>query len=247
MTQLGEWQRGFFFQPDGREDLRMYLWFYEWNLFEGVREGQHTPGVHHPQMQRDGNRGTLSHPDLGLQLTAQTTDTGADLQLAVTNVSTHRYPGIAAIIPCFNPGKQPEVAESPTFFDDDQNRTFYLGGEGLMPLIRRDIHFNHTFRTAIDAEAENGHYVFSDKWPTSPANASGGLLLRESSDHQWIAAIAWSDFLSLQGHNPWRCMHQSIRIGPLSPGATKSIDGRIYLYQGTREDCLAKFKADFPA
>ena len=157
--------------------------------------------------------------------TSQACENGADLLLSITNKTERTWPEIAAIIPCFNPGKQPEVSETPAFFDDDHERTWFLAEEGLVPLIHRDIHYNHTFRSAIDTET-----VWSDKWPTSPTNATGGILMRESTDRTWIAGIAWADFLSVQGHNPWRCMHQSIRAGALAPGETATICGKIYLF-----------------
>ena len=245
MIQMEQWKRGFVFYPKSHTDLRMYLWFYEWNLFEAVREGQHTPGKHEPHKHQENNTGTLTHADLGLNLDVQTTETGADLTLTVTNKTAHNWPEIAAIIPCFNPGKNPEVVATETFFDDNHERTYYLGTNGLTPLVRRDIHFNHMYRAQIDAQAQNGQYIFSEKWPTSPDNASGGLLVRESSDKMWVAGIAWESFLSLQGHNPWRCMHQSIRVGPLAPNENRDIRGKIYLLQGTKETVLEQYHTDF--
>ena len=240
MIILDKWRRGFSFTPDERNDLTMYLWFYEWNMFEAVHPGQHTGGDHVPQKTLDDNAGVLEHPDLGLRLNVSGNENGADLLLSIANKTDRTWPEVAAIIPCFNPGKQPEVSETRTFFDDDHERTYFLAEEGLVPLIHRDIHYNHTYRSAIDTET-----VWSDKWPTSPTNATGGILMRESIDRTWIAGIAWADFLSVQGHNPWRCMHQSIRAGALAPGETATIRGKIYLFEGTRHDCIEKFKSDF--
>ncbi len=240
MIALGEWRRGVFFAPGDRDDLKMYLWFYEWNLFDAVRPGQHTAGAHVPQKMLDNRAGTLTHPDLGLRLDVASRDHGADMRLSITNKTDRTWPEIAAIIPCFNPGKQPEVAETQAFFDDNHERTWFLAEEGLVPLIRRDIHYNRAFRRAINAET-----AWSDKWPTSPTDATGGILIRESQDRTWVAGIAWADFLSVQGHNPWRCMHPSIRAGALAPGETATVHGKVYLFAGTRHDCIEKFKADF--
>jgi len=245
MITLGEWRRGFSFTPEERDDLMMYIWFYEWNMFEAVHAGQHTGGDHVPQKTLNNNAGVLEHPELGLRLEVAGTEEGADLQLSVTNKTDRTWPEIAAIIPCFNPGKQPEVSETETFLDKEQERTWFLAEEGLVPLIHRDIHFNHDLRNAIDAETTDGKYVWHGKWPTSQTNATGGILMRESTDKTWVAAIAWDNFLSVQGHNPWFCMHQSIRVGPLAPGETSTTRGRIYLFEGTRHDCIEKFKTDF--
>jgi hypothetical protein len=185
----------------------------------------------------------LRHP--GLELTARAADDGAALELVVTNISEHRWPDIAAIIPCFNPGQRPQVVPTEQFFDDQHERTWFLGREGLEKLVKREIHLNRRFREQIDAQATQGEFVFSHKWPTSSRDAGGGLLLRESADNEWVAGIAWACYVSLQGHNPWRCMHQSIRVGPLEPGQTQRIRGRIYLFRGTRNDCLSKYRTEF--
>ena len=245
MIKLSEWKRGFFFTPDQAPDRRMYLWFYEWHLFDAFCKGQHTPGRHIPEksLADDGRSGVLTHD--GLQLNATVREDGADLQLTVTNQSTHDWPDIAAIIPCFNPGSVSEVPETESFFDDEHERTWFLGRSSLERLIKRDIHFNHDYRDAIDAEAEDGTYVFSEKWPTSGQDAGGGLLLRESIDGAWVAGIAWESYLSLQGHNPWRCMHQSVRVGPLESGETRKIKGRIYLFDGNRSDCLERYREEY--
>ena len=97
----------------------------------------------------------------------------------------------------------------------------------------------------MDAEAIDGLFVFSNKWPTSPDNAHAGLIVRESTNGRWVTGIAWEHFLSSQGHNPWSCMHLSVNVGPLEPGESKTIRGRIYLFHGTREDCLERFRHDF--
>jgi hypothetical protein len=72
-------------------------------------------------------------------------------------------------------------------------------------------------------------------------------MVRESVDGKWVAGIAWVDFLSAQGHNPRKCAHLSVRVGPLKCGQSKTVRGKIYLFQGTKEDCLRHFRRDFRA
>jgi len=76
-------------------------------------------------------------------------------------------------------------------------------------------------------------------------NAAAGLLVRESEDGRWVTGIAWDDYLSVQGHNPWSCMHACIRVGPLKPKKSKTVRGKLYLLPGTRQECLARFREDF--
>ncbi len=181
---------------------------------------------------------------------------GADMHLEITNNSDHDWPDIAAMIPCFNPGSErgnTDAQENPIFFDDAYENTWFLTENGL-DLIRgekfpREIHFNEEFLPSILAweKEEDDQFVFSNKWPTSSRNAKAGLMIRESEDQTWIMGIAWDDFLSVQGHNPWKCMHLSVRIGPLARGKTKKIKGKIYLFKGSKEECLEKYKKDFGA
>ena len=230
-----------------RADLQMYLWFYEWNLFEAVVQGEHTPGnwPPHKTIGADGKHATVTHPGMALQVAAR--DDGAQLGLSVRNESDHDWPEVAAIIPCFNPGA-PEIESAPptqAFYDEEHQRTWFASRAGLELLTNRAIHFNHALRPAIDDRSQDERFVFSDKWPTSPVDAAAGLLLRESSDGRWVAGIAWDDFVSAQGHNPWRCMHLSIRLGPLRRGETKELRGRLYLMESTKEACYKAFKQEF--
>jgi hypothetical protein len=173
-------------------------------------------------------------------------DDSVGLELTITNTSDHDWPEIAAIIPCLNPGQAPEVTPTEVLFDDGHERTWFLGQDGLEPLVGRHIHFHCDFRQQILAQTPpGGELPFSHKWPTSDADAGGGLLLRESIDRDWVAAIAWEDTLSLQGHNPWRCMHQSVRVGPLAPGATKGVRGNVYVMRATKDDVLERFQFEF--
>jgi hypothetical protein len=245
MINMDIWKRGFVFHPEDNPELRMYLWFYEWHLFDAFEKGQHTSGTFESDktINPEKSKGSLNNP--AFVLNAEASEDGALLDLTVFNKSEHEWPEIAAMIPCFNPGYIKEVSETEVFFDDGHERTWFLGKNGLENLVKRDIHFNHEFREQIDAEADKGGYEFSHKWPTSSEDSYGGLLLRESSDKEWVAAISWETFISLQGHNPWRCMHHSIRVGPLPPGESKNIKGRIYFFKGTKEECLGKYRKEF--
>lgn len=228
------------------EKAFVYLWFYEWHMFDAVLKGQHTKGSADWlwQVSLEQNQAVMKSPALSLKMKA--TNKGADLMLTITNKSDHDWPEIAAIIPCFNPGnKTAEVKESPLFLDKARKNTYFVGPDGLELLKQREIHFNDAIKSALDRVSPTGKFVFSHKWPTSDTNATAGLMVRESEDQKWVAGIAWENFLSAQGHNPWNCMHLSVLVGPLKRGESKKIRGKIYLFQGTKEDCLKLFYLDF--
>jgi len=239
-VRLLEWDRGFAVQSRAQKDMVVYLWFYEWNMFEAIEPGQHTRGTYmlDRSLSKDGCRGTVASDALTLVATAGRD--GADLKLTVRNRTDYKFPPIAAIIPCFNPG--PSKTRNPRFANTN---TYFLGPDGLEKLVKREIHFNAAVRDLVNREAQDGRYVWTDKWPMSEPNAVGGLIVREATDGKWVCGIAWEDFLSAQGHNPWECMHLSIRIGPLGPGESKTICGKIYLFEGDKKDLLRRYYEDF--
>ena len=254
--RLTEWERGVALEAPDRRGMALYYWFYEWNMFEAVSPGQHTQGTFKSvrKLNPEGTEATLELP--GLRLSMSAVAGGADLRLQVTNTTGYDWPETAGIIPCWNPGsKEPaRTSETPTFFhvprnlqftDPERKRTYFLAGDGLTPLASREIHFNSDLRVAVDRASDHGQFVFSKKWPTSAVNAQAGLLIRESADGQWVTGVAWEDYLSVQGHNPWNCMHACVRVGPLARKQTKTIRGKLYLFKGSKTDCLAKFRKDF--
>ena len=243
--RLFTWERGIGFEAPEKEGMRVYLWFYEWNMFDAMLPGQHTRGMWDNEVtvepDRQSARVTSGFP--GLSVEAQAVDDGADLMLTVTNRSEHDWPPLASIIACFNPG--PEETRNAAFANE---QTYFVSAKGLHPLtIRapREIHFNDALRDAVNAQATDGQFVWSEKWPMSDLNATAGLIVRESNDRTWVTGITWERFLSAQGHNPWECMHLAVRVGPLAVGETRKVRGKIYLFEGTQEDLWERYQGDF--
>ncbi len=256
LMKLSSWDRGITIQSPSNDSCFAHLWFYEWHLFDAVLDGEHTHGSHNWEwtVSQDGAKAELTSEWLNLTLNA--TEDGADMKLDITNVSKHDWPEIAAIIPCFNPGHEGTVEVNPLFLDEEHDDTYFLGEDGL-DLIKgqapRELHFNQKMLPAImdwEKESEDGDFVFAGKkynykWPISERNAKAGLMIRESETNNMVMGIAWDSYISVQGHNPWHCMHLSVRVGPLKQGETKTIRGKLYLFEGTKEDCLNKYRRDF--
>jgi hypothetical protein len=252
LMKLTKWERGV--KVESRTDKAgfAYFWFYEWHLFDAVAKGEHTHGTHQWKWNVNAKGTQARMNSEWLKMKVRAVEDGAVMTLEITNTSDHDWPEIAAIIPCFNPGNPTKKAEqNQIFLDEKHEHTYFLGANGL-DLIRgkypREIHFNRKYRPAIMAwekERKNGKFVFSEKWPTSDRDAYAGLLVRESEDKKWTMGIVWESYISAQGHNPWRCMHLSIRVGPLKKGRTKTIGGKIYLLRGSKEDCLEHWIKDF--
>ncbi|MBK9170375.1 MAG: hypothetical protein IPM24_23335 [Bryobacterales bacterium] len=250
--RLFEWERGVALQQHGRDDLTMYLWFYEWNLFDARSRGHQSPGTYRTERLVNPGGTSAVIRTAGLELTVDTVADGARLTLKVTNVSGHEWRETAAIIPCWNPGRVPGTNPSSPlplnadFADPARDRSYFRSAAGITLLDSRAIHFNHWLRPALDRMGPDGVFAFSYKWPTSDVDATAGVLIRESADRTWVTGIGWEDFTSVQGHNPWSCLHASIRVGPLKPGESKTIRGRLFLFPGSRDECLTRFEKEFP-
>jgi len=251
---LSRWERGISVHDPADESMRMYLWFYEWNLFDAFKEGECSPGSYKLYRQVDENRRGASlesagladvldpeeRPEIKLQMLAQAGE--VELTLHVTNHTKRDWGRFAAIVPCFSPG-HPKTEPNAAFVNE---KTWFLGPEGLLPLGGRNVHFNAKHHKALEALSNQGVFSFSDRWPTGETDAKSGLLVRESEDGKWVAGIGWSDFMTVQGHNPWNCMHVGVRVGGLKRSKTRKVRGRLYLFKGTKEELVERFLEDFP-
>lgn len=239
---LNKWSRGLKFAHARDTSMFVYFWFYEWNLFEAVDAGQHTHARWDFDWKVGGGEAEMSSD--AFRIRAQASDDHVDLELTITNRSDRQWPELASIIPCFNPGDGEETERNDRLLDRNHTRTWYVDRKGLSLLKKREIHFNQRYRNQINQEADTaGQYLFSKKWPTAPINAEIGAIIRESDDGNWVTGIVWDDFLSAQAHNPWSCMHMSVRVGALAPGESVTRKGRIYLFKGSAADCLPRCRA----
>jgi hypothetical protein len=241
-AELSEWDRGVAVSLKEQPDMRVYLWFYEWHMFGAMRPGQHTNGTWKNQVTVRDDRLTaaIKSENPGLSLNIRAVADGAELTLHVTNESDREWSHLASIIACFNPG--PQATRNRQFANTN---SWFHSADGLKPLAikaPREIHYNHALRKAINAQADDGKFAWSSKWPASEVDAIDGLIIRESTDGTWVTGIAWNRFLSAQGHNPWECMHLSAHVGPLKPQQTRTVTGRIWLFQGNRIDLLSRYR-----
>jgi hypothetical protein len=254
--KLDLWERGLVVQVARQKEMQMFFWCYEWSMFGAVLPGVYERGNYKEFsgiLGNDGSSAELKSPHI--LLSAKARDTGVDLLLTVTNTSTNQWPEMASIIACFNPGKKiPDdkptdnvlnPAKNLLFSDDEHQHTYYYGKSGFQLLKAREIHYQAKYSETIHSLHGNG-FPWDKKWPTSADPAFKPIMIRESIDGLWSTGIAWEDSISSQGHNPWRCMHLSTRIGSLAPGATKTIKGKIYLMRGRKEKVLAQYLKDFP-
>jgi hypothetical protein len=235
---LESWERGIALRSLEDEGMDMYLWFYEWNLLGAFGPGDSSPGAYHEgrvSVAPDGRSARVELPYAALACAVDAD--GVALELTVTNPLDRPFGELASIVPCFNPGPE----ERRTHALAHHFATYYAGATGLERAPEREMHFNAAYRERLEQLSPALEFAFSSKWPTSAHDAHGGLLLRESRDGRFVTGIAWEDFLGAQAHNPWQCLHLAVRVGPLAPGASRTIRGRIWHFAGGREELYQRW------
>jgi len=238
-------------QPSEAKDRIFYFWFYENTFFDALEKGYakfHGDKPSRVSVKNEGSQAEfVATDDRKIRLDCQVVEDGVDLLLTATNTTDYTWSEASALCPCFFPGspdpKHPDPPIDEIFRDDEKTHTYFLGDKGLkMVETNTNLHFNHRLRDHIDRHIQAGE---ADKNWGVHHDAVAGLMVRESSDGEWVAGIGWEDFLAAQGHNPLHCMHLSVRLGALEPGETKTVRGKIYLFKGDKEDCLKRFNNDF--
>ncbi|MFB6218198.1 MAG: hypothetical protein ABEH77_03300 [Halobacteriaceae archaeon] len=222
----------------------VFLWAYEWNMFGAFQPGLHThTGDQQFRAATDGERAAVG--TVGATLAATAAEGGVDLSLSVANLTGRDWPPLAAVVPCLSPGKEDDEPVTGCFVDEGHAHTYYYGESGLERLDEREIHYQRSVRERIRERRPDGGYPWDDKWPEADRPATEPLLVRGAEGEDWSVGIAWEDSISAQGHNPWNCMHLSVRVGPLPAGHTTSVGGRLYLLPGGPERILERYEAEF--
>lgn len=241
--ELFEWERGIGVRALGAEPMAMHLWFYEWNLFDAFEPGDLTAGTYALERHVAPDRSAAEVRRPGLRLLARVEGDSVALELEVENLGTRDWPSAAALIACFNPG--PEGAR--TFEMGHHKKTYMVGPAGLERVADRDMHFNHALRAELEQRSPALEFGFTQRWASSERDSHAGLLLRESLSGGWTSGVAWEDWLGLQAHNPWLCMHAATRVGPLAAGEKRRVRGRLYLFPGEPSEGLRRYRRDFGA
>ena len=154
--RLREWERGVLVESLDQPKMRMYLWFYEWHMFDAVQPGQHTRGnwANRVKLAPGGSSASIENGNEGISLEVRAVNDGADLTLNVTNRSEHDWPELATLVACFNPG--PAESRNQQFAN---TKTWFLSSDGLAPLkmkYPREIHYNHALREVIEQASDDG-------------------------------------------------------------------------------------------
>jgi len=72
-----------------------------------------------------------------------------------------------------------------------------------------------------------------------------GLIVRESLDKRYTSGMYWERTAYVSNRHHADCLHSSVDFGPLEAGQSRTVFGRFYFIEGTKEQLLKAFKQDF--
>ena len=86
-----------------------------------------------------------------MKLESRAVADGVDLTFTITNPTDRTWSELAGMNPGLSPGSpdpgHPDPPINENLRDEKQEKTYYLGRNGLMPLKGIDYHFNHLIST----------------------------------------------------------------------------------------------------
>jgi len=72
-----------------------------------------------------------------------------------------------------------------------------------------------------------------------------GLTTRTNVEGTWISGLFWENTSHITDHHPADCLHAIVNIGNIPPHSKRVIRGKIYWFEGTKDDLLKKWREDF--
>jgi hypothetical protein len=98
------------------------------------------------------------------------------------------------------------------------------------------------FVRSSDRHSEQGRPIL---WPR-PAGRGDCIICLESEDRRHVVGIGWNGppqhFLN---NSALSCVHTEPAIGPLGPGDEEEVRGAFYCIEGTKDDLLQRYRADW--
>lgn len=73
-----------------------------------------------------------------------------------------------------------------------------------------------------------------------------GLITRVNLSETWICGIFWENTSHVTDHHPADCLHSIINIGNIPPNSRRAILGKIYWFEGQKENLNDRYQKDFP-
>jgi len=72
-----------------------------------------------------------------------------------------------------------------------------------------------------------------------------GLIVRESADRRYASGMYWERTAYVSNRHEADCLHAAVDFGPLQAGESRTVRGRFYFVEGSKEDLLAAWRKEF--
>ena len=172
-----------------------------------------------------------------LELTPE--EDSVKLELRVTNTGTVTLPSFFHINGCLN------FINAPDFMDSTGASTFFRTGKGWQSMVpwrrRQSLQQGHDPYHILLEGCEDSE----DVELLEDVHTVSSLCVRHSRDNQHAIGFAWDSPLRIDiNFNRQHCIHSVPRIGPLSPGEAKTILGKIYFHEGTKDELVHRLEED---
>ena len=133
------------------------------------------------------------------------------------------------------------------FIDIDRGGTFiHVDGE-FVAVKDTDPNFEHSGHLLRQEDLKDASASERETYLDNRPLADASLIVRTSRDGKRHVGIAWESARSVSYNldERYNCNHSQPRFGSLEPGQSAVVRGRVYFFEGTREDLFEIFKRDF--
>ena len=73
-----------------------------------------------------------------------------------------------------------------------------------------------------------------------------GLIVRESLDGKCASGMYWERTVYVSSRHPADCLHSSVDFGPLEADESRTVHGKVYFVEGSKDLLLDRWRQDFP-
>jgi len=168
-------------------------------------------------------RATVTHETYGL-----------GLEFTATNTASVPFHNVVGVVCLGSPSDQ--------FRDDALVRTFAVLPDGLTALADTDRGTGDPCRARYPVRSQPPIRFHGEPFwgKVSATILAEGTILRTASDGRYTVAMAWDQASEIwDNQDSHGCIHSNFALDDLSPGATRSVRGKLVLVPGNAEEALA--------
>jgi len=152
-----------------------------------------------------------------------------------------------------------EIAETPAFSEYDHWASQKENEKTSLTWVRKNSKWKELpamnecvgARTPSGVSIDGARFLGDLSQPIGPyegivqESIDEGLATRVNNEGTWISGIFWEKTSHITDHHPADCLHSIVNIGNIPPHSKRVIRGKIYWFEGTKDDLFRKWQNDF--